>query len=115
MGAAFPDDAAGHAFRDRGDVAPDFLGPRASPSRNPHHVVIADCIDANLVRSEQPLAGLEDRFEYRPGVGRGATDDAQNLRSRRLLASRFGQFSLALRQRRGQILARRLNRLFRRR
>ena len=104
MGAAFPDDAAGHAFRDRGDVAPDFLGPRAAPSRNPHHVVIADRINADLVGPEQPLAGVEDCLEHRSGVGRRLADNPQYPRRRRLLAARFRQFGLALRERRGEVL-----------
>ena len=85
MNPPFLDDPAGHAFRERGDVAPDFLGPRSPPRRNPHHIVVADSIDANLVRPEQPLAGLEDRVEHGGGVRHQLADHAQHVRGGRLV------------------------------
>ena len=46
------------------------------------------------IRVEQSRRGIDDRVEHRLRVGRGARDDAKNLRHRRLLIQRLRQLAL---------------------
>ena len=89
MRASLADDPPGDAFVHGRDVVPDFLGPRATPRRHAHHVVVADRVDADLVGAEQPLAGAEDRLERRRRVGDGFADRAQHVGRGLLLLQRL--------------------------
>ena len=110
MEPAFPDDPAGHAVGERGGVVPGFLGQAAPPRRHAHHVVVADDEDGDLIRSEEPLAGCQDRLEHRRRVSGRGVDDPQHLGGRGLLRDRF----VALCERGHESLARRLAGRFRR-
>ena len=87
--AAFADDPAGHAFGKRSDVVPGFLGPRAAPRRRPHHVVVADRVDADFLAAEEPLARVEDGLEHWRRVRDRLADRAQHLRRGLLLLQRL--------------------------
>ena len=89
VGAALANDPAGHAFADGRHVMADFLGPRAAPSRNAHHIVVADRVDADLLAAEQPLAGVDNGLEHRRRVGDRFADRAQYVGGGLLLLQRL--------------------------
>ena len=93
--AAFAEDPAGHAFGKRSDILPGFLGPRAAPRDRPHHVVVADRIDAHFLAAEEALAGVEDGVEHRRRIRDGLADRPQHVRRRGLLLQRFVQIPSA--------------------
>ena len=77
------------ALCERGNVVPDFLGPRTPPRRHAHHLVVADRVDANLVAAEQPLAGVDNFLEHRRRVRHRLADCAQYVRRGLLLLERL--------------------------
>ena len=78
--AALPDDPAGHAFGERRHIIPDFLGELSARRRDAHQVVFPDGKDVEMLGAEQPLAGVQDRFEHRRRIGDGSADRAQHVR-----------------------------------
>ena len=76
---ALADDPAGHAVGERGDILPGFLRPRAAPSRHPHHLVVADRVNAEFLAAEETLARVEDGLEHRRRIGDGFADRAEHF------------------------------------
>ena len=86
---AFADDPAGHAVGERGDISPGFLRPRAAPSRHPHHLVVADRVNAEFLAAEETLARVEDGLEHRRRIRDGFADRAEHLGRGLLLLQRL--------------------------